>query len=332
MKLTDTAQKMFRSAAHVEADEINGQIDRVVIAHKSFRDAYKGIMECVMESTQTREPVNCMLLGDGGSGKTTMAQLIESSFEREVIRENDLEIDTVPVIVTSFKSMRSVDALVTDVLWKLGDLNPISGKVPDKGDRAVKLMESCHTQIVIIDELHDLEGFEEGDLETMRPFLKWVKGITNSHGPAVCLVGNAECEDIFERERGLEMARRFKRRFFLHPLSLGTQDKPGTLPEFLRNVCTGILQKTSLKSFPPLHLYEYALKVWVSTSGNTAYVMDLIKLAVKNAVFAGRHEVTNDDFAEAWGTGFFHKVAAIKANPFKMKVAEIANELRRKSL
>lgn len=332
MLLTDVAKEMFCSTAQMEANEINGQIDKVVIQHESFKVAYRGVMECITESRCSREPVNCMLLGDGGTGKTTIASVIEKSFQREVVREGDLEINTVPILNTSFKSMRSVDALVTDVLHKLGDPHPRSGKTPDKGERAVALMKACRTLIIIIDELHDLQGFEEGDLDTMRPFLKWIKAVTNSGGPAVCLAGVEACKTIFHNETSLEMSRRFKRQFILRALSLGTASKPGTLPTFLRNVCDGILKKTCLKSFPPLERYEYALKVWASTSGNTEFIMTMIKLAAKHAILAKRLEVTIDDFAEAWETGFFHQVTTIKTNPFKATAAAITNEMRKKCL
>ena len=229
--------------------------------------------------------------------------------------------------------MRSLDALVTDVLRKLGDPRPMSGKTPDKGDRAVELMLSCRTQIILIDELHDLEGFEEKDFEAMRPFLKWIKGIANSRGgPAVCLMGIETCKDLFEPEQSLEMARRFKKKFLLRRLDVGTKAKPGTLPSFLNRVCDGILQTTTVRSLPPLGNYENAVRVWACTSGNPEYVMTLIKEAVRNAVIANRHEVTGTDLADAWDKGVFHRVAVTQFNPFKATLEQIIAAVKRKAL
>ena len=57
-------------------------------------------------------------VGEGGMGKTSVANMIVQSMKPEVIVEDDLEIRTIPAFYTSFRSSKSLDALTADMFTK----------------------------------------------------------------------------------------------------------------------------------------------------------------------------------------------------------------------
>jgi len=320
---------LFADQAEIEAYLAVKRIDEILVGHQSFMDGYNGIRACIKASVHAREPTGCMLLGEGGMGKTSLSRLIQKSMKPKTVVENDLEIDTVPAFYTSFKSVRSLDALTTDILKKLNDPHPTIGKVGDKASRVLDLLKRCRTIIVFVDELHDLEGLAKRDFERMGTFIKWIKELCNECGPVICLMGTPECHDIFDGDT--QMSRRFKPKFFLRSLSPGTKDCPGPLLWFLRDVSTEILARTPLKALPPIHEYSNALRIYAAAGGNLDFTMALMKQAALITLLEKRTAITLDDFARVWDMGILNSATKVKFNPFRATENELAAGFRKQA-
>jgi hypothetical protein len=268
-----------------------------------------------------------MLMGDGGMGKTSIATVLMKMFAPETVIENDFAIQTVPAFYTSFKSSRNLDALTTDILTKLNDPYPNSGKLSDKAARVLKLLKQCRTIIIFVDELHDLDGFEERDMRKLKVFFKWLKEISNECGPMICLMGVRNCHDIFDGDQ--EMARRFKKKYFLNQLTPGTRNDPGQLQEFLADARNEIINRTSVKSIPCMDDYLMSLRVFCATGGSPDFIMTLFKDAVRSALLDGNTAIDVNDFSKVWESGTLNASAVIKSNPFLASENQIAAALRR---
>lgn len=316
-------EKLFETEKESDAYRTIGKLDRLLVAHASFADAWSGVNGCIMASTFSREAANCMLLGNGGAGKTSLAMRMVNSMPPLIIKDNNLEISTVPAFYTSFKSTKTLDALTSDILKKLGDFNPNSGRLGDKAARVLKQLKMCRTKIIFIDELHDLDDFENN----AHKLIKWVKEITNECGPVVCLMGLERCKTIFDGDT--EMSRRFKRKFILRPLTVGTKEEPGHLPGFMTAICRAIVSATTIRSFPALNAYENALKIWSSTGGSPDYIMTLLKEGVLRALLANRHEVTMEDFSNVWDGGVLDATSIVKFNPFRASLTQLITGIRK---
>lgn len=321
--------EFFASDKEKAAYETVGLIDKIRVGHNHFDGAIKNIRACIKQSVFSQEASNCMLLGEGGMGKTSISEIFKATMKKEVVIENDLEISTVPTFYTSFKSSRTLDALTTDMLKKLNDPHPDVGTVAEKAARARDLLKRCHTAIVFIDELHDLEGFEKRDVAKMKVFIKWIKELCNERGPVICLMGITSCYDIFKDDP--EMARRFKRKFLLKPLTAGTEGEPGLLHSFVNDICREIVTRTSIQSFPSMSDYLSVLRIFVATGGSPDFVMTLIKEAVLRVLLEGRNIVELDDFALVWKSGLLDDASIITTNPFHATHAQIAAAIRRKN-
>lgn len=323
----DDAARVFDSDSERKAYQAVAEIGKIRVGHFFFEGAIRGIGECIKASAYDREPVNCMLLGQGGMGKTSVAQLIIRSMKPETITEDDLKIRTVPAFYTSFRSGASLDALTTDMLRKLGDPASSSGKVLDKASRVLELLIRCRTKIIFIDELHDLDDFKKVSGEARPKLLKWVKAITNGGGPVTCLMGLESCHNLFEGDT--EMGRRFKKKSFLRPLMPGTGEAPGLLEGFLTDLYREIVETTSVTSFPDAS-YLSVLQVWAATGGSLDFTMTLIKEAALRAMLDNRMAVEVRDFAAVWDTGVLDEASVMKFNPFLASHAQLATAIREK--
>lgn len=301
------------------------------MGHPFFEGALNSINECLKASVFSREPVNCMLLGKGGVGKTSLAEMIKGSMKPEIIRENDLETKTVPAFYASFKSSTSLNSLLTDMLSMLGDPHPTAGKLDDKAFRFYKLLIQCRTKIIFLDELHDIEGFNRNNHSSaMQKFIKVLKAISNERGPVTCLMGIPECHDIFRGDQ--EMSRRFKRQIFLRELTPGTEQKLGLLQNFVRDVYDAVIESTEIKSFPSLS-YSSALQIYTATGGSPDYIMTLIKESVLHAMLNGRVNVEIGDYANTWANGLLNgadlsRKIRVAFNPFLANQAKLASLFR----
>lgn len=329
MKTNTQSIEVFSSQSEQRAYEVLAQIDKIRVGHPLYEGALSSVNECLKASVFSREPVNCMLLGNGGMGKTSLAEMIKASMKPEVIREGDMEISTVPAFYASFRSSTSLNSLLTDMLSKLGDPHPTVGKLDDKAFRFYKMLIQCRTKIIFLDELHDIEGFGRS-YTAMQKFIKVLKTISNERGPVTCLMGILECHDIFKGDS--EMSRRFKRQIFLRELAPGTEAVPGMLQNFVSDVYDAIIESTEIKGFPSLS-YSSALQIYTATGGSPDYIMTLIKESVLHAMLNGRANVEIGDYANTWANGLLNgadlgKKIKVGFNPFLANQVKLASMFR----
>lgn len=84
---------------------ING-IDKGFIPHAMIKNVIEKIEKSIFLSKNSREPVNVLMTGIGGVGKTTASNHIVSGRRAVIIKEEDREITTIPAFYTSVSTLR----------------------------------------------------------------------------------------------------------------------------------------------------------------------------------------------------------------------------------
>ncbi|MDC4627936.1 TniB family NTP-binding protein, partial [Acinetobacter baumannii] len=131
------------------------KLDNCIIQHNQYRNAVSGIIDCWQRTIASpNKATSCMLIAEGGLGKTTICKKVLQSFSPSLVEYSDYSIRKNPAFYIQIPSGSTIDSLTTLMLHKLNDINPSSGTRSDRAFRLkTKLRESC-TELIIFDEFH----------------------------------------------------------------------------------------------------------------------------------------------------------------------------------
>jgi|GEM_PF-810621 len=317
------------SAREEAAIERVAKLDEVMIRHPAMEAALNGIQRCIAQTAHFKEPVGCMLLAEGGMGKSSVCKIIQRCFPSEDIQTTDAEITTVPVFHAEVPSTVSVSYLATNILAGLNDASPEKGTNAAKTLRIATLMRQCRTKIIFIDECHNLLNTTKNTAAANKTALRWIKSIANDSKACICLSGIPESEAIIDSDLSFQLTRRFKYRFQLQPLLPGSKENPGELYHFLSQMCLHIRERYALSHIPMIANYLDTFRVYAATHGNLSYVMALIKEALQQVLLKGGNSLSLEDLAAVWDTGLLRTASIAQQNPFRLGESALASEFRR---
>jgi hypothetical protein len=303
-------------------------LDKFIVPHVYMTKALDGISNCILRSEDAVEPSGILILGNGGTGKTTICKTILKRYPHQEIIENHARIYTVPAFYASVPSPSTIKSLAQNLLENLGDKSASNCSAHILTKRLCVLLGACRTKIILLDEFHHLlaEG-KPGDKQSAK-ICNWIKTLINNTKVMICLVGVPECESLVQGDT--QMARRFNRIFRLHSLHCGTQDEPGPLASFLQNMAKTFVSKLELDGFVNFKEHLAVVQVWAATDGNPAFVMQLIKEATAICLLANRKTVVLSDFAEAYDSELSCPFSHTKQNPFQMTQVQLSLALKSK--
>ncbi|WP_043649410.1 TniB family NTP-binding protein [Chitinilyticum litopenaei] len=301
-------------------------LDKVVIPHPSWAQAMQGIQDCVAKSEVYREPVGSLLLADGGMGKTTVCRAILAQMPSTTKVEQRLEKTLIPAFYAEVPSPATVKTVAASLLARLNDPSPLAGNTAQMTQRLCRLLGACETKLVLLDEFHHLFDIRKTSTRINSNVCNWIKSLVNETKVTFCLVGLPQFAPILAIDS--QLARRFPLEFSLPPLRVGTTAEPGALLLFLAQIKHTLLHKLQFQAVPHLDRHDIALQIYAATGGSPAFVMALVKEAVRFALDAQSNQLTLEDFVLAWDAGITAKASLSRDNPFKGSPATLAAALR----
>lgn len=290
------------------------KVDQILVGHPKLLAAFNGVMECISWSKVSKEARGAVILGEGGTGKTTVCKTILKRFPQRDELIDGAWVKVVPAFFCSVPAATSLGDLIESLLRGLGDPFPEYGKPKKKRERLIKLLEECRTQVILLDEFHHLANTSTPGMRRSVQLCEWLIGLTNETHVMLCLVGIPSCENLVNFDP--QMSRRFADIYRLGDLSLGTREKPGDFVPYLRTICKHAATSLELEGFPDLQDFGFVARVWAATAGRPAYISILFRDAVLAALRDKRERVMVDDFSVAFDRGCMAKVALTSKNPF----------------
>lgn len=303
-------------------------LDKFIVSHADMTHAIDGIGDCILRSNGAAEPCGAILIGIGGTGKTTICKAILKRYPQTEIFENNARILTVPAFYASVPSPSTIKSLAQNLLENLGDTSTSNSTAQKLTKRLCALLSTCKTKIILLDEFHHLlaEG-KPGDKKSIK-ICNWIKTLINNTNVLICLVGTPDCEALVGDDT--QMARRFNRKYRLRNLHCGTSEKPGPLSSFLKHITKTFINKLELDSFVNFDNRLALLQIWAATDGNPAFVMQLVKEATSACLLDKRKDVLISDFSQAYSSDLASPFSHIKQNPFDMTHEQLARALKSK--
>lgn len=96
------------------------------------------------------------LFGSSGSGKTRLVRHYERSFTKSLrqttYREDDIEIETKPLLFSEFPACATVKGVAETLLTVLGDPRTSRGSQHEMTQRILHLLQVRQTSLIIMDE------------------------------------------------------------------------------------------------------------------------------------------------------------------------------------
>ncbi|MDS7935170.1 TniB family NTP-binding protein [Acinetobacter sp. V91_7] len=302
------------------------RLDNCIIQHNQYRNAVSGIIDCWQRTIASpNKATSCMLIAEGGLGKTTICKKVLQSFTSNLVEYSDHSIRKNPAFYIQIPSGSTIDSLTTLMLNKLNDINPSSGTRSDRAFRLkTKLSESC-TELIIFDEFHHIYSTQSSKMKFSKSnenIANWIKTLSDENKICICLVSLPEYVEIFERDS--QQSRRFKNKYILHPLSIKINSKKVHIKPFLAEVDRFIDKKLGLSSLK-LSDDSMVLRIYIATAGYHDYVMSLVKEAIRFALEEDNHTLKIQHFSLAWETDITAYVRLSERNPFEMQANELNN-------
>lgn len=298
------------------------QIDHCLIKHAAIQRAISGIDAAIKFSEGSKEPVNILLTGEAGTGKTTTCNAILAKRKRTIEKSEDAERVLVPAFYSLVPSPVTIKGVASSMLYALGDPAPSKGNALDLTFRLGKLLRQCKTEVILLDELQHLLKHDMGKSDNVKD---WLKTVINEFRVPVVVVGMPECAEIISQDA--QLARRFQRHYKLGDLAFGGRKK-GPFRKFVESLSGAYIQIVKLDSVHSFAAREYALMMYAATGGNPANTSTLFKQAALEALLEGRESVTLEDFSKAYSGLQLPNALKFEDNPFEMSERTIAEALQ----
>lgn len=248
-----------------------------------------------------------LVLGETGTGKTTLCRDFETRYPRVMLSERDV----VPVLHISIPPAATIASVTEVMLGKLGDPSPTTGTVSAKTARAVKLARALTVELLLIDEAQHIH--DRGRLPTHYMVGDWLKTVMDELNVPTVLLGLPRVGQLLQVNE--QVRRRFSRRRYLQMGQCGeTSIETECLQLFLS---LGDSFPTPIRA-GSFSWDEIAQRVYYASDGRVAYIKKLlagaIRIALERELDCIDAAVLQDAFiAEVWWEG------VEELNPFSAK-------------
>ncbi len=278
--------------------------NKLLVLHPRFREAINVLQRCHNSTSCGGEPICGAILGASGTGKTSVVD----HYSRQHPREKTETATRQPVLKVTLQPDARPKGIAADILLALEDPAWSSGTVQTLTNRAVKLLQRCGVELIVLDEFHHL--FDMDRLKVMTKASQWIKVLIVNTGIPVVVCGMPESEHVLRAEH---TERRFKERQTLHCFTWRTTLGRREFCSMLKKLDDSLpLGETSGFAEP-----EVAGRFFLACRGVPDYLMTLIRGALAEALHRGSERIELTDLARVFETHLAQqRVLLEQKNPF----------------
>lgn len=259
------------------------------IPFPQFMEAVNAIEELLNTYRRTGLALHLLVLGESGTGKSTLCRLLTQRYPRQVLVERDV----VPVIHVFAPAAATVTNVASEILRALGDPHPTIGTVANKTQRIIVLCQACGVELLLVDEAQHMH--DRGQIKTHYLVGDWLKRLIDDLGIPSVFLGLPRLELLLNVNE--QLRRRFSRRILLR---LGQNPEVSIHAECLELFI-------SLAACLPIPLdwggyesNEFGQRLYFACDGRVAYIKKLLQSALIHAFTNRSTRITSLDLEEAF--------------------------------
>lgn len=287
------------------------QLQEAYLMFPAFQAAFEQIESNLKLYRSTGVAQNLLILGESGTGKTTLSRLFAERYPKAVLPERDV----IPVLYVPVPAAATIAGTVESVLANLGDAQPERGTVSAKTARAVRIARGCGVEMLMFDEAQHIQ--DRGRSQTQYFVGDWLKAFMDALCLPVTLLGLPRTESLLQVNEQL-------RRRFTHRLSLSmhvdnTESSDFRSLELFRSLASALPLPINPR---PFGWAELGTRLHYATDGRISYVKQLLVGAYSFTLNQEGGEVTVADLENAftaaiWPSGIgalnpFHKAFSFR--------------------
>lgn len=194
---------------------------KTIVLFPSYEKAIKKILHSVHTSTVRGAPSSALLLGDSGTGKSTICEhLLDIIGQPTDALETHGEFQKVPILLCPIPADCTINKLSIKILDQLGGIEK-NTRDQILESRIIARLKTCQVEVIIFDEFHHL--LERGADKSREKLCNWVKNLMNSTLIPIILAGTPKCEEIINKHP--QLARRYPYRVRLKNLGYNSEFK-----------------------------------------------------------------------------------------------------------
>lgn len=263
-------------------------------------------LRVLIEGPRDGEEPECVaIIGDTGTGKSTLLGQLVGQYERTEYRE----FTEVPVLYCEVPARCTIKMLAGLLLRTLGAEYWNRGDEVERTYQLVTLIRACRVRLIILDEVNHLA--DRGAARTHYLVGDWIKQLIGAARVPVVLAGTPSAAILWQTNE--QLADRYREVITLEPFSMASH----RIAEF-RSVLKsfgGLLIGMEVPSFKAA---EMAQKMAFATAGRLRDIRRLLVRAVDIAEAGNSQRITEATLAEAFVQVIFPKAPA-ERNPFSAK-------------
>lgn len=273
------------------------RFDEEYIPFPTFVVAANAIEASIALHRETGLAQHLLVLGESGTGKSSLCRWIGQKYPRLALQERDL----VPSLVVSVPPAATIASVAEAMLGRLGDPSPATGSVSAKTARVITLCRACSVEIVLFDEAQHIH--DRGQVSTHYMVGDWLKNLIDEMSVPTVFLGLPRLEQLLQVNE--QLRRRFSKRI---RLALGQSDSESIYDECLQLFIT-------LGGCLPLPLssgeydwQELGIRLYYASDGRVAYIKKLLASALRYAMEGDLSQITPEQLErvfteEVWWEG-----------------------------
>ncbi|WP_413113346.1 TniB family NTP-binding protein [Thaumasiovibrio sp. DFM-14] len=297
-----------------KTENIVDKVKQIFIQNPKITDILDDIADCREFSDGIHEPDCMIVVGDTGSGKTT---LINKYLDKNP-RSETSDGSVIPILSTSLPPNATPITASEQLLSDLGDPLAFSrGSDPVKIAKEISdLMLSCGVELIIIDEFQHM--IDRKNKQVLHSAADWLKMLIVRSKVPVVLFGMPYSVVILEANN--QLAGRFELQHTLEPFRLNNKKNLRHYKAFL----TMLDDELPFQELSNLTSPDMMKRIYAFSHGNLRRIRKLINRASRLALRDNSSRILLEHFANA--APKVSKAACEKQNPFKVKVNKLRIE------
>jgi hypothetical protein len=259
------------------------------VNHPDFQEALEDIAELRARCKATKKGDAILVLGGSGVGKTHLA----TKLVRASPRDDSGLTSRIPVVPFSIPASRTTEKMMaSELLHSMGVPRHDVGKAPELFKRVVHHIEHAQTELVIIDNVHDIPRLRrEVGIEHLG---NWLRDLIDEAPCLILMLGTPVAQEIVAKNAQLRS--RVSRTRHIPYFSIDTPENAARLLRLLVEIDDLLpLAERSCIREPKI-----AQKIYNATFGVFRAILALLKEAVFIVASQNKETISEHDLADAF--------------------------------